>query len=1108
MSDEIRLWLKQLELDKYYQAFVENEITQSEIRDLNDDDLKELGLPMGPRKRLLRAISEITKPASKADNREDTTKSTNNTPAADRRQLTVMFCDLVDSTSLSGKLDPEDLRDVMRSYQDAVAGAVTRYGGHIAKYLGDGVLVYFGWPQAYEDQAERAVRAGLDAISAVSSLTLENVDNLAARVGIATGLVIVGDLVGETGRDSEAVSGQTPNLAARLQNVAKRNQLVIGTNTRKLIGTLFNLENLGKCDLKGFSDPVAAWKVVSEAVGESRFEATRGAVLAPFVGREHELELLLERWELVKGAEGQVVELSGEAGIGKSRIVRALLDAVGNVSHFRLRYQCSSYHKNSAYFPIIHRLEQVSGFASTDTVEERLDKLEEVLRLSGKDIDDHAPWFADLLSLPGEKRYGKIDLTPQKRRENITNSLIAQVLALSKLRPVLFIVEDGHWLDPTTKDLLDQLALAISSFPVLMLITYRKNDNQSLANYPYLTSLTLNRLSRANGRQIIQEVGGEGLSGKIIDQIVSRADGVPLYVEEITRSVVEAEGKTNAANIPETLQDLLMERLDRLGEAKEVIQVGAVIGREFDYELLASVVDLPAGELSDILQLIVRSELVSQRGTSPSSSYIFKHALVQDTAYQSLLNRKRKILHEKVASTLEDQSQEATNIQPEVIAYHYSEAKLAEKSVPFWLKAGQQALERSANLEAIAHLTKGRRNLAKQEECAEKQMQDLEFCLSLGPALMSTKGLAAVEAEEIYLHARNLCQSVAKQDQSFHVTWGLWLIYQQRGEIDKAQSAANELLALADQHKENVACVLQAHHAAWTTKLFVGSNSESHKHTQIGNELYNIEKHGDHAFTYGGHDPGVCAKTTSSEALCLLGYCTQAVEIAMEGVSLAEKLSHPFSLAMARYFVAQVHQYRLEPKTVLTHAQEAIIMCESHGFESFRAQATVLFGWARAATGQSKSGIKQIREGLADLRTTGTGMRRPYFLSLLADALYRDDQLAEGLKIVGEAESLIESSGENRWQAETLRLKGVLMEKAGAKVLEIENIFQHALGIAKSQEARILQIRTAASLACHLSSQGRVAEARDLLDPIYAWFKEGFDTPDLIQAKALLNKLK
>lgn len=672
----IAKWLDTLGLGQYKAAFAQNDIDIAILPHLTADDLTDIGVSsVGHRRKLMEAITEMS---GEADRHSGTpapvapTSPKSIIEAEQRRQLAIMFCDLVGSTALSQSLDPEDLRDIMRAYQDAVVGAVSRFDGHIAKYLGDGILAYFGWPQAYEDQADRAVRAGLDAIAAVAKLSLNNSQKLAARVGIATGQVVVGDLVGESGHDAEAVIGETPNLAARLQGLAEEDQVVMDTNTRRLIGMAFKLEDLGKCDLKGFSAPVEAWRVAGEDVVESRFDVLRGVgtVLAPLIGREHEMGLLLERWELVKEGEGQVVELSGEAGIGKSRIVQALLETVSNDAHFRLRYQCTPHHVNSAYYPITHRLERAAGFIGGDDMDARLDKLEKLLHLSEKDLDKTAPLFAALLSLSGEKRYGKLELKPQQLRERTSKALMDQLFGLERQRPVLFILEDTHWIDPTTREFIEQLATAILDTSVLILITHRQEQERPFTALSHLTSITLNRLSRAQGRKIIKAVGGAAFPDEVVDQIVARGDGVPLYVEELTRSIAEAGGKVSTANIPESLQDSLMERLDRLGEAKELLQIGSVIGRDFSQDLLLAAMDSSEKELTGALDQIVHSELVVRHGLSPDVVYTFRHALVQDVAYQSLLKRTRQELHRNVAKLLKSRFTETVQTQPELLAHH------------------------------------------------------------------------------------------------------------------------------------------------------------------------------------------------------------------------------------------------------------------------------------------------------------------------------------------------------------------------------------------------------------------------------------------------------
>jgi predicted ATPase len=998
---------------------------------------------------------------------------------------------------------------------------VARFEGHVAKFLGDGVLAFFGWPRAYEDQAERAVRSGLAAVEAVANLKTEDGRALEARVGIATGQVVIGDIVGEAATEADAVAGETPNLAARLQGLAAPGQVVIGATTRLLIGEALALKDIGTHQLKGFAEPVQAWCVVREGDIDRRYESKRVGGGLPLVGRQEELGLLLRSWEASNEGHGQVVLIQGEAGIGKSRLVEALREQVLGEDYIWVAIRFSPYHANSTLYPVIEHLKRVMGWKPEDGAEAKLEKLEAALQGQSLPPEEAVPLYAELMSLPlPEGRYAPLELSAKQQREQTLDAISGWLLEMAERTPVLQVWEDLHWADPTTLEL---LALYIEQSPTVSMMNvliYRPEFAPPWTMRSHMTPITLNRLERPEVEALIgHQANGKQVPSEVIEHIVSKADGVPLYVEELTKTILESDylreeterytlaGSLSEVAIPATLQDSLMARLDRLPRVRELAQLGAVLGREFAYEMLQYLAPLEGPVLQNGLGQLVENELLYQRGRPPRSRYIFKHALIQDAAYQSLLKRTREYYHKQVAELLESRFPEVVQAQPELLAHHYTEAGLAEKSVPYWYKAGQQAIERSANLEAIVHLTRGRALLTEQLASAERDVQELDFCLALGPALMSTKGLAAAEAEEVYLLARQLCQSVDQAALSFQAAWGLWLVYQQRGQIDLAQSATDEVLSLAERQRENVDYLLQAHHAAWTTQLFIGNISASQTHTVEGGALYDIEKHRNHAFTYGGHDPGVCAKTTASEALCLLGYAEQAVQNAVDGVSLAERLSHPFSLAMAHYFLGQVHQYRLEADIVRSHAQATITMCESHGFESFRAQAAVLLGWATAADGDSERGIAQTREGLAAWQSTGTGMRRPYFLALLADALLRADQTEEGLTIIAEAEALIERSGETRWHAETVRLKGALMDRAGAAMEDIEATYQRALEIARGQEARWLQLRAATSLGQLWHGQGKASEARELLGPLYAWFTEGFDTPDLRDAKALLDEL-
>jgi class 3 adenylate cyclase len=675
-------------------------------------------------------------------------------PEAERRQLTVVFVDLVGSTELSHRLDPEDLREVMRRYQDAVAGCIARYDGYLAKFLGDGVLAYFGWPQAYEDQAERAVRSGLDAVAAMAGIEQENGTQLRARVGIATGEVVIGDIIGEASAQSEAVVGETPNLAARLQTVAEPDQVIIGATTHRLVGDLFDYRDLGPKFLKGIAKPVPVWQVLSARAAESRFEAAHAGKLTGLVGREHELGLLLERWMLAKGGEGQVVLLSGEAGIGKSRMVLALRDQLRDQPHYRLRYQCSPYHSNSAFYPVIQRLERAARFSAGDDSDAKLDKLEKLLELAADDIQAIAPLFATLLSLPGEDRYGALDLTPQQRREQLVETMIEQLLALSRQRPVLFVLEDAHWIDPTTEYLLGEIMPLIADASVFMLITYRPNYAPPWASHAHLTSIVLNRLGREQGTAIVRAVGGARLADEVVERIVVRSGGVPLYVEELTKSVVEAFASGEEAlaedRIPASLQASLVARLDRLGDAKEIAQTGAVIGREFSHALLAAVAEESGLEVDVALDRLVESELVLRRGTPPNATYTFKHALVQDAAYKTLLRSRQTQMHQHIAEVLENRFPDMAEMEPELLAHHYTEAGLTEQAVVHWQRAGERAFERSANVEAASHLTTALALLASLPASAERDRHELALRIDFGPPLLATKGFAAPEVAENY----------------------------------------------------------------------------------------------------------------------------------------------------------------------------------------------------------------------------------------------------------------------------------------------------------------------------------------------------------------------
>jgi class 3 adenylate cyclase/tetratricopeptide (TPR) repeat protein len=733
MSWDIGTWLRDLGLEKYIEVFVANDVDLRALRYLTEADLRELGVSLGHRRILMAAVPALTQTAVEGAHRSPTSVASEE--KAERRLLSVFFCDLVGSTELSRQLDPEELREVLRSYQDQVTRAVTRYGGHVAKYLGDGVMAYFGWPSAYEDHAERAIHAGLDALVAVQSLRSKNGIDLQARVGVATGRVIVGDLISSGAREEGAISGETPNLAARLQASAQPNQLIISEATRRLVGETFVVENLGQKSLKGFESGTRLYVVLSEREVVSRFHAIHGEALSQFVGRLHELALLLERWELAKAAEGQAILLSGEAGIGKSRLVQAFCEKLSSEPHTVIRLQCSPYHTNSALFPVIQTLMGMANIRPSDTNEQRLDKLERMLEEVGADVNTVAPVYAELLSIDCHERYGEVDRPPQQRKTLTFQALVERFIRRAAHAPVLLIVEDAHWIDPTTTELLEELITRIEKTQIMLLLTHRPSWRSDWINtYSHVMPITIGRLARPQVAELARNIAGAEASSRLIDEIVARTDGIPLFIEELTRSLVESEMDTGSfgTEIPATLQGFLMARLDRLSAvAKETAQIASVIGREFGRNLLTDVCNFPSIELDTALNELMSVHLVIKGGSS-DDILAFKHALIQDTAYQSLLSSNRQHYHEMIARKLTEEHRDIAETQPELIAWHFSEAKLSDLALRFSLRAGERALARSANYEAIGHYEKAFALAGSLADTTRREEAMLEAKIGLG----------------------------------------------------------------------------------------------------------------------------------------------------------------------------------------------------------------------------------------------------------------------------------------------------------------------------------------------------------------------------------------
>jgi class 3 adenylate cyclase/predicted ATPase len=1108
MAEDIAQWLDRLDLGQYAQAFADNGIDIEALPHLREEDFKRLGVLLGHMRRLQAAIEALSADEPPTRPVPPPRQEPEPRPAeAERRQLTVMFVDMVGSTALSAKLDPEDLRHILGRYQDAVAGTVTRYGGHVAKYLGDGVLAYFGWPQAYEDQAERAVHAGLDSVRAVHRVQVSDDVALQARVGISTGQVVVGDLVVESGRDAAAVSGETPNLAARLQQVAAPGQVVIGEDTYRLVGRSFAVNDLGGHNLKGFDNPVRAWGVTSETMLESRFEATHDIALTQMIGRNTELQLLLDRWQLARGGEGQVVLISGEAGIGKSRLLQGLHDKMKERDHFPIRYQCSPYHANSALYPATQQLERAAGITPNEDVEAKLDKLEGLLGQTGGDMLAEAPLFADLLSLPAPERYGPLTLSPEQIKERLLEALVMQLLSSAEDCPVLFLFEDTHWVDPTSKQLLVRIIGRIQRARVLLIITHRPEWPPPPSGHNHVTSLQLNRLGRLHGADIVRAIAGQTVSDDVVMRIVERTDGVPLFIEELTKSVVESSLDIADVNIPATLQASLTERLDRLGEAKEIAQISAVVGREAPHALLVAVAEKSASELSAAVDSLIQSELMFCWGEPPDAVYSFKHALVRDTAYDSLLFASRRKWHRRIGEALETQFKDRVEVQPELLGHHFTEAGLAERAIPYWLRAGQRAAHRSASAEAIAHLTKGLELLESQPATPERDAQELDLKIVLGPALLSVRGFSDPEARMFYQQIRELSVRLGDLSRQFAATWGLWICNVTSDGFPEACLLSANLIELSGRQTDQDQ-ILQAHHAAWTTDLMGGRYAACWDHASKGMRLYDPEQHRAHKFTYGGHDPGVCSRNFGSLALWTLGRADLALATSAESVTLAERIEHPNSLAQALTYNSMIRILRGEPREAMQRAKTATDLSNERNIGTWKALSVVLGGWAAVETGELVEGLQQMRHGMEHLRAGGAKTLQLRFVPPMGDFLARAGAIDEALALLGEAHRLTEETDARWGESEIHRVRGkVLLRKSVEFREEALTELQKALEIARRQKSKSYELLAAITLARVYGESGQRDHGRDLLAPVYALFTEGFETASLREAQNLLDEL-
>jgi class 3 adenylate cyclase/predicted ATPase len=1119
---DVGSWLRSLGLGQYEAAFRDSAVDADVLCELSDSDLVQLGVLLGHRKRLLKAIAELPS----ADRIAPPTWLAPST-AAERRHLTVMFCDLVGSTALSTRLDPEDMREIIGAYHRCCANLVARNGGFVAKYMGDGVLAYFGYPRAHEHDAERAARAGLALVEALPKLTTAVGVSLQLRVGIATGLVVVGDLIGSGEAQERGVVGETPNLAARLQGIAEPNTVVIAESTRKLLGDLFELEDVGAKDLKGIAGPVRAWVVLRASSAEGRFEALHTTGLTPLVGREEELELLLLRWSRARSGEGQVVLVSGEAGIGKSRLTAALFASLAAEPHTRLRYFCSPQHTDSALHPVISQMERATGLAQDAIPRAKLDKLDAVLAPTSTSIED-AALFAEMLSLPNDGRYPVLELTPEQLRRRTLEALTSQLAALARREPILMILEDAHWIDPTSLELFGRTMDQIRTLRILLIVTFRPEFNAPWLGESYITCMALNRLGERETKAIIGRlVGDRELPSDVMAEIIERTDGIPLFVEEMTKAVLEAEREgaarrtiaavpPTALAVPASLHASLMARLDRLGAAKEVAQIGASIGREFSHVLLAALVNKPEAVLGSILDRLIAAGLLFRQGAPPQATYLFNHALVQDIAYGTLLREPRRALHARIAQTLESEFEEIAENQPELLARHCTEAGQMEKAAGLWGKAGHRSLNRSALVEAVAQLTRALTQIAALPSTPALRREQIKLQVALAATLFHVKGYTSPETIMAFERANAMieqAEALGERPQGedallrFSVMYGQWTGNYSAGNHERGTEQARQFLAAAETQALS-APLLVAHRVMGATLANSGKLDDARSHLDRAVALYIPDEHRSLATRFG-QDLGVAALTYRSLVLYRLGYPESALRDAEDALNSAQNLGQAGSLgyAIGMGAILEVLCGRFAPAEA--RIEELSALSERLGLPFFRSLSTLLRGCIFTATDRADQATQLIVSGLSALASTRVTFLAPFGRTWLARAHAACGRSAEAQDTLSEALDAVSKTNERWDEAEIHRVAGELavsLLHVDPKVAESH--FRRSLAIAGRQRARSFELRAATSLGRLWHNEGRRAEARDLLAPIVGWFTEGFGMSDLVEAKALLEELQ
>jgi class 3 adenylate cyclase/predicted ATPase len=1114
-NTDLAEWLGRHGLGQYAKSFAENNVEYPLLPELTENDLEKLGVSsLGHRKKLLRAIEALTEARQPAGATTSASKPTVVPPSVEQhreaefRQITVMFCDLVGSTQLSEKLDPEDLQKLIDVYRVECSTAIMRYGGEVARYFGDGVMAFFGWPRAHEDDAVRAIHAALEIVSGV--MKISGPVALTCRVGVCSGPVVVGE-IGDSGTWSMDAVGETPNIAARLQNLAAPNTVVISESTKRLVSAAFDFQDLGLQHLKGVTEPIHLYGVLSAKNTASRFEAAHVGSLTPLIGRSSELSLLLDRWQKVKESDGQVIFLSGIPGVGKSRLLHELKSHIQQEPHVLLHHQCSPYHSQSAFFPIIEQIEQAAQLTAREADPDKLAKLKAYLPPSTDGSLEPVLLIAKLLSIPLENHLGLSGLTPQQIKNKTISTLVDMLLAFSVQRPTLCIFEDAHWLDPSSLELLELIISRIDHARVLVIVSCRPQFRPAWITHANTTMHSLTRLSHTEVKAMIRDLlRGGSMPQPLLDQIIEKADGVPLFIEELTNSMLSAPLRTRGAlqptaqpallRVPDTLSDALMERLDRVAPSRRLAQIAAVIGREFSYDLLSAASQIEASEMLSALSLLEEADIVYRVDISPVVRFAFKHVLLRDAIYDSLLRSKRQQIHADIAAILQRDFPELAENQPEVLGYHYQEAGNHQLAIRCWFDSGQRALAHSANVEAIANFRKALQLVNALPETPERIKQEIDIQLALGIPIIAVEGYASAETREAFSRARSLCERLGNVPEYFQALFGLWGHSWMGGKNDDALRMADEFLSRSRALSEPVP-LMMAHRVLGSTLLTIGDFQASAKHFEETIKL-SAGKGKRPLYNLYMVEPQAASLLLLSWDLWFLGYPDQALSRVSEALALGQDLGHQYTVAFAHYMTSVVHLLRGDAARAFENAEKSFEMSQEQRFSLYEILSRISRGRAVGELGRLGEARAEIALGLEEARRNGVGFMRPMMESWLADLHVKAGEKERALSIVEGALANIGDVAGRSWESELHRQRAhILLAVDPSKLGEAESHLKKSIEVARGQSAKSLELRAATSLAELWRTQGSPDEARALLEPICHWFDEGAETADLRRAR-------